>query len=155
MSGSKIRNGGKKATMDRELVKDWMTHEVVTVPTDMTLPEAHRLMTEKGIRRLPIMKNKHMVGIVTLGDVREAEPSDATSLSIWELNYLLAQLRLDQIMTRDPFTISRDATLGEAAKVMLESKVSGLPVVNSGGKVMGMITESDIFRAVVQRWGTG
>jgi len=149
-----VRNG-EKAIMKRESVKDWMTRQVITVSVDTTLPEAHRLMSEKKIRRLPVMKNGTLVGIVTLGDVREAEPSDATTLSIWELNYLLAKLTVNKIMTKNPLTITPGATLGEAARVMLESKVSGLPVVDEGNNVIGMITESDIFRAVVQKWSEG
>lgn len=138
--------------MKQELVKDWMTREVITITPNTTLPEAHRLMTDKKIRRLPVVENDRLVGIVTLGDVREAEPSDATSLSIWEINYLLAKLKVGKIMTRNPITIYANDTLGEAAWLMLTKKVSGLPVVDSKHRVIGIITESDIFRLVVQEW---
>jgi CBS domain-containing protein len=138
--------------MKQELVKNWMTRNVITVSADTGLAEAHRLMTERKIRRLPVIKNNHLVGIVTLGDVREAEPSDATSLSVWEVNYLLAQLKVEKIMTQNPITISPYATIGEAAWLMLKYKVSGLPVVDKEGQVVGIITESDIFRVVVQEW---
>jgi CBS domain-containing protein len=146
-----MKNGGI-FRMKQELVKEWMTPDVITISPETTLPEAHRLMTEKRIRRLPVVKNGKLIGIVTLGDVREAEPSDATTLSIWELNYLLAQLQVEKIMTSNPLTISEEATIGEAAQVMLDKKISGLPVVNSQGKIVGIITESDIFRTVVKRW---
>jgi CBS domain-containing protein len=109
-------------------------------------------MTDKQIRRLPVVKNSHVVGIVTLGDAREAEPSDATSLSIWELNYLLAKLKVELIMTPKPITISADQTIGEAAAIMLKHKVSGLPVLSKEGQLVGIITESDIFRMVVKNW---
>jgi CBS domain-containing protein len=138
--------------MKQELVKDWMTRNVVTITPDTTLPEAHRLMTEKRVRRLPVMRNDFLVGIITLGDVRGAEPSGATSLSIWELNYLLSQLKIEEIMTRNLITISPYATIGQAAETMLEYKVSGLPVVDGEMKLVGIITESDIFRMVVQGW---
>ena len=138
--------------MKQELVREWMTTEVVTITPETTLPEAHRLMTEKGIRRLPVMKRGQLVGIVTRGDIREAEPSDATSLSIWELNYLLATLKIERIMTRNPITISDEATIREAAQLMMDNKISGLPVLNRQGKVVGIITESDIFRLVVRAW---
>ncbi len=138
--------------MKQELVKDWMTREVVTITPDTTLPEAHRLMTEKQIRRLPVMKNGHLVGIVTRGDVRGAEASDATTLSIWELYYLIGKIKIGEIMTRDPITISQDATIGEAAQMMLDYKISGLPAVDGQGRMVGIITESDIFRIVVQDW---
>jgi acetoin utilization protein AcuB len=136
----------------QELIKDWMTKEVVVVSPKTTVPDAHRLMTEKGIRRLPVMDRDKLVGIVTRGDVRGAEPSEATTLSIWELNYLLARLKLSEIMTRKPVTISPNATVGEAAQVMLDNKISGLPVVDGNGKLVGIITESDIFRLVAAAW---
>jgi CBS domain-containing protein len=138
--------------MKQELVRDWMTREVVVVAPETTLPEAHRLMNDNEIRRLPVMKNGQLVGIVTRGDVRGAEASDATSLSIWELQYLIAKIKVKEIMTPDPITISQDSTIGEASQVMLDYKISGLPVVDSDGKLAGIITESDIFRIVVQEW---
>ena len=135
-----------------ELVKDWMTLEVVTISPDASLPEAHRLMTNHNIRRLPVIKGGRLVGIVTRGDVRGAEPSEASSLTIWEINYLLAKLKIEQIMSRDPLTVTKEMTLGEVAKIMLDSKVSGLPVLDRSGQVVGIITESDIFRMIVQAW---
>ncbi len=146
-----IKNGGNKI-MKQELIKDWMTKDVVTISPNTSLPEAHRLMSDKKIRRLPIIENDQLLGIVTRGDVREAEPSGATTLNIWEINYLLSQLTINKIMTLNPKTIAKDATLGDAAKIMLETKVSGLPVVNRLGSVVGIITESDIFRAVIHKW---
>lgn len=138
--------------MKLEMVREWMTPEPVTITPDTTLPEAHRLMMAHSIRRLPVIEEGRLVGIVTLGDVRGAEPSGATSLSIWEVNYLVSKLRIEEIMTPRPFTISADATLGEAAQKMLKYKISGLPVVDGGGRVVGIITESDIFRMVVRDW---
>jgi acetoin utilization protein AcuB len=137
--------------MSTELVRDWMTSEVISVTPKTTLPQAHELMTSHHIRRLPVIRNNgQLVGIVTLGDIRGAEPSQATSLSIWEVNYLLAKLRVDEIMTLHPITTSANSTIGEAARLMLDHKVSGLPVVDEVGGVVGIITESDIFRMVVR-----
>lgn len=136
--------------MKQEIVKNWMSERVVTINADTTLPEAHQIMMSEGIRRLPVVeKDGRIVGIVTLGDVRSAQPSQATTLSIWEMNYLLSQLKVKKIMTPDPVTIHENATIGEAARVMLEHKISGLPVVNSDENVIGIITESDIFSMVV------
>ena len=136
--------------MKKELVRDWMTTDVITITPDMTLPEAHQLMTNEEIRRLPVVdKAGHLVGIVSIGDVRSAEPSPATSLSIWELNYLLSTLTIGKIMTPSPYTITPEATLAEAARMMLEHRVSGLPVVDEAYHVIGIITESDIFAMVV------
>ncbi|HXV44538.1 MAG TPA: CBS domain-containing protein [Anaerolineae bacterium] len=138
--------------MKQELVKDWMICNVVTVTPDMTLPDAQRLMTEQGIRRLPVVENGHLVGIVTRGDTREADPSSVTFLSTWELNDMLTKTKVGQIMTPKPITISQEATVGEAAQILLEHKISGLPVVDGVGKLVGIITESDIFRLVVRAW---
>jgi CBS domain-containing protein len=136
----------------QELIKDWMTKEVIVVSPNTTVPDAHRLMADKGIRRLPVVDGNKLVGIVTRGDVRGAEPSEATTLSIWELNYLLAKLKLSEIMTRKPVTVSPNATIGEGAQLMLDNKISGLPVVDGEGKLVGIITESDIFRLVAAAW---
>ena len=136
--------------MKQELVKVWMTKNVLTANPDTTLPEAHQIMMDNNIRRLPVVdKNGRIIGIITLGDVRGAQPSEATSLSIWEMNYLLSNLKLKKIMTPHPVTVEADATIGEAARLMLENKVSGLPVVDEDNKLLGIITESDIFSMVV------
>ncbi|RMG86295.1 MAG: CBS domain-containing protein [Chloroflexi bacterium] len=130
-------------------VKEWMSTPVITVTPDTPISDAHKLMKEKGIRRLPVVEEERLVGIVTIGDIREASPSDATTLSIWELNYLWAQLTVGKVMTKKVYTVSPDTPIADAAKLMLDSKVSGLPVVD-GNKLVGMLTESDIFRMVVQ-----
>jgi CBS domain-containing protein len=135
-----------------ELVRDWMTREVITISPKTTLSEAHHLMITKNIRRLPVLKNKRLVGIITRGDIRGAEASGATSLNIWELNYILAKLDVRKIMTPQPITISPEAILAEAAQVMLKHKISGLPVVDKQGNLVGIITESDIFRLVARVW---
>lgn len=132
-----------------EKVRDWMTVDPVTVQVDSPMTEAHRIMTEHKIRRLPVMDGNRLVGIVTRGDIRGAQASEATSLSIWELNYLLSKLTLDQVMTRKVITVSPEATIGEAAKLMLENKIAGLPVMK-GTELVGIITESDIFRLLVE-----
>ena len=138
--------------MKRDLIKDWMTRDVQTITPDTTVPEAHRIMTQNNIRRLPVLDGEKLVGIVTRGDVRGAEASDATSLSIWELNYLLGRLEISKVMTKKPITVSPQSTIREAAQTMLDNKISGLPVVDDEGKVVGIITESDIFRLVVSDW---
>lgn len=143
---------GDLVKMKQELVEDWMTSEVITIQSETPLPEAHHLMTKYKIRRLPVMKRSDLVGIITRGDVREAHPSEVISLSIWEVNYLLSKLPIEQIMTRNPLTIGQEATIAEAAQVMLEHKISGLPVVDGQGQLVGIITESDIFRMVVKKW---
>jgi CBS domain-containing protein len=137
--------------MKQERVKDWMTSNVKTVTWEMNLPQAIQIMTTANVRRLPVVDEKgHLCGIVTLGDMRAAQPSPATSLGIWERNYLLANLTVERIMTEDPVTIHPSQSVGEAAEIMLEKRVSGLPVVDEQGAICGIITESDIFRMVVR-----
>ncbi len=138
--------------MKREVIADWMSKDPVTIQPETTLPEAHRLMKKHGIRRLPVLKEGRLVGIVTLGDVRGAEPSGATTLSVWEINYLISRLKVEEIMTPNPIVVKRDAKVGEAAQLMLRYKISGLPVVDDVGMLVGIITESDIFRLVVHDW---
>lgn len=135
--------------MQNKYVRDWMTPHPITIGPKTPLPGAHNLMKESRIRRLPVVDNGRLVGIVTLGDVREAEPSGATTLSIFELNYLLSKLTVDKIMTRAPLTISPNATVREAARRMLDNKIGGLPVIEDD-RLVGIITESDIFRILVQ-----
>lgn len=136
--------------MKRELVREWMTADPITVKLDTSLPETHQIMVSEEIRRLPVVDDDgRLIGIVTLGDVRGAQPSPATSLSIWEMNYLLSSLDVEKIMTPDPITVHPDQTIGEAARIMLENRISGLPVTEEDGRLVGIITESDIFSMVV------
>ena len=137
--------------MKKLSVRDWMTPNPITIDPKTTIPEAHKLMKQSRIRRLPVVENGKVVGILTLGDIREASPSDATSLSIFELNYLLARLTVDRVMTRDPICIAANATIREAARLLLENKIGSLPVLD-GDKLVGIITESDIFRVLVQEF---
>lgn len=131
------------------LVKDWMISPVITVEASSPISAAHHLMKNNNIRRLPVLNQSKLVGIITIGDVREASPSDATTLSIWELNYLWAQLTVEKIMSRNVMTLNPNTPIVDAAEMMLEHKVSGLPVVEDG-KLVGILTESDIFRMLVK-----
>ncbi len=131
------------------MVKDWMINPVITVEATSPISAAHHLMKNNNVRRLPVLKDNKLVGIVTIGDVREASPSDATTLSIWELNYLWAQLTVEKVMSRDILTVQPDTPILNAAEIMLEKKVSGLPVI-AGDQLVGIITETDIFRMLVK-----
>lgn len=131
-------------------VREWMTSPVVSVSPTTPISNAHQIMKENGIRRLPVVDGERVVGIITIGDVREASPSDATTLSIWELNYLWAQLTVEKVMSHKVITIKQDKPILDAAESMLNSKVSGLPVLDDAGKLVGMITESDIFRMLIK-----
>jgi CBS domain-containing protein len=137
--------------LENLLVRDWMSRDVVTISKSASLPEAHKLMDAYHIRRLPVMDGEKLVGIITRGDVRGAEASDATTLSVWELNYLLSQLSVERVMTGEVITVNADTTIADAAKVMLTNRIAGLPVIENG-KLVGIITESDVFRMVVETW---
>lgn len=137
--------------MKSQLVKDWMTPEPICATTHTTLPDALQMMKERRIRRLPVVEHDKLVGMVTRGDLRGAQPSEATSLSIYEVNYLLGRLTLDRIMSKNIVTVTPSTTIGDAARLMLKHKIAGLPVVEDG-RVVGILTESDIFRMIVTMW---
>jgi CBS domain-containing protein len=137
--------------LENVIVREWMTTPVFTVSPLTSLSAAHQTMKEHGIRRLPVVDHDRLVGIITIGDVREASPSDATTLSIWELNYLWAQLTVEKIMTRAVITVRPDDSILDSAQIMLEHKVSGLPVLDAEEKIAGILTESDIFRMLVEQ----
>jgi len=138
--------------MMQELVERWMSRNVITVSPAATLPDAERLMDCKMIRRLPVVESGRLVGIVTYGDILNARPSRVTALSFWLLNFLVTRLKVSEFMTPNPITISPDTTIGEAAQIMLKEMISGLPVVDDEGTLVGIITESDIFRLVAREW---
>ena len=126
-----------------------MSSPVQTVSPDTPISSAHQLMKQCGIRRLPVVKHDRLVGIVTIGDIREAKPSDVTSLSIWEINYLWAQLTVDRMMSVDIVTVTPETSMLDAAQIMLDRKISGLPVLDKDGALVGMLTESDIFKLLI------
>jgi CBS domain-containing protein len=131
-------------------VRAWMSTPVLTIESTTPVTAAHNIMKAEHIRRLPIIRKHHLVGLVTLGDIREAMPSDATTLSVWEMNELLDELAVESIMSHDVITIGPDDTVFRAAELMLAHKISGLPVVDKTGSLIGILTESDIFRLVIR-----
>ena len=136
-------------------VQDAMTVNPVTVTVDATLPDIARLMHDKKIRRVPVMdKNGKLAGIISDRDVRENMPSPATTLSKWEINTLLDKLRASEIMTSPVLVTAPDCPLEEAARVLLEKKIGALPVVRDGDLV-GIVTETDFFRAFVDMLSGG
>lgn len=135
------------------LVKDWMTPDPVTITDDTSMMKAIHLMKQNRFRRLPVMHDGRLVGIVTDRDLKEASPSKATTLDVHELYYLLAELQVKDIMTRDPITVRPDDTVEHAAQLMLENTISGLPVVDESGRLCGILTQSDVFRAFMHITG--
>lgn len=135
------------------LVKDRMTVKPVTVTPDTSFPEAFRLLREKRIRHLPVVNEKgKLVGVVARTDLLHASPSKATTLSVFEMNFLLANLHIGEVMSKPPITVSEDAPLEEAARVMVQSKIGCLPVMRDG-ELAGLITETDIFQTFVEILG--
>ena len=133
-------------------VKYWMKSDPITVSADTLVIEAKKIMRNHKIRRLPVLKGEQLIGIVTLSGLREAQPSKATSLSIHELNYLLAKMTVAEIMTREVVTCPPDMTMEKAAVLGTKYRVGALPVVENG-RLVGIITESDIYRAFLQMLG--
>ncbi len=130
-----------------------MTPNPITVESDTSVMDAADLMHAKKIRRLPVIDNGKLVGIVTDRDLREVGPSPATSLSVHELNYLLAKMKISDVMTKSVLTVSVDATIEEAALLMYKNKIGAVVAIDQAGKVVGIITETDIFKLFVDLMG--
>jgi len=135
------------------LVGNRMTQRPITVTEDASLDQALELMHSENVRRLPVLdKSGHLVGIVSELDLLKASPSPATSLSMYELPYLLSKIKMRDIMTKDVVTVTEDTPLEEAALVMAENKIGGLPVMR-GDKLVGIITETDLFKIFLEVLG--
>jgi acetoin utilization protein AcuB len=126
------------------LVRTWMSSDLVTVAPDTTMREATDIMRERGFRHLPVTDGERLVGMVTLTDIRRASPSVATTFSVGEINYLLDQIRVSDIMSRDLVTVSPDQTVEDAAILGHQRGISSLPVVE-GDRLVGIITQSDMY----------
>jgi len=134
------------------LVEKRMKRDPVTVTPDDSFRHAMTLIRQKGIRHLPVVEGGQLVGIVTDRDIRQTSPSPATSLEIHELHYLLEKVRIREIMTKKVYTVTPDIPIEEAARLMLQYKIGGLPVLKQG-TLVGIITETDILRAFVEVMG--
>ena len=135
------------------LVRERMSSQPVTITTETTMTDALRVMRENQVRRLPVLdESGRLVGIVSEKDLLYASPSPATSLSIYEMHYMLTQLRVTELMTSDVITVGPDVPLEEAARIMADNKIGGLPVVEDGDLV-GIITETDIFKVFLELLG--
>ena len=133
-------------------IKDVMTRNPVTADSETLVLDAQKMMKENNIRRLPIVDKGKLVGIVTKHDLLEASASPATSLSVFELNYLLAKMKVKEIMKKNPMTLTPDTPFEEALRLGQEKKIGSFPVVENG-KLVGITTESDIIRFVTRVLG--
>ncbi|HEV8116915.1 MAG TPA: CBS and ACT domain-containing protein [Thermoanaerobaculia bacterium] len=135
-------------------VAKWMTPKPFTLKPTESISRAIDLMKEKKIRRIPIVSDAgKLVGIVSDRDLKDVSPSRATTLDIWELHYVLDKLKLKDVMTKNPWTVTPEMPIERAAALMLEKKVEGLPVLDEKGALVGILTEGDIFRALVSLTG--
>ena len=135
------------------LVGERMTRNPLTTTSDMSVTEALDFMRREKVRRLPVVDKKDKLeGIISEKDLLYASPSPATSLSVWEVNYLLAKLKVKEVMTRDVTTVTEDVPLEDAARIMADNKIGSLPVVRDG-TVVGIITETDLFKIFIELFG--
>ena len=141
--------------MDKTLVNDIMTTPAVVIPPNTTVPAAIALMRERRVRHLPVVDNGRLVGIVSRGDLREASFTEAINADLYELNFLLHRLTVDRLMSHEVITITPEAPIIRAAELMTERKIAGLPVVDSSGSVIGMVTEADLLRLLVRELREG
>jgi len=134
------------------LVRDWMTPNPTTITPDTPVLDAIKLLKDQGYRRLPVVDGGKLVGIVTDKDLKDAMPSKATTLSVWELNYLLSKLTVAEVMAKPVITVEADEPLEEAALLMEEYRIGGLPVMEKGNLV-GIITITDVLKAFIEVMG--
>jgi acetoin utilization protein AcuB len=135
------------------LVKDRMSKSPITVRQNVGVEEALRLMHSENVRRLPVVdEHGKLVGIVSELDLLKVSPSPATSLSVYEIPYLMARIKMKDVMTKDVVTVTEDTPLEEAARVMADNKIGGVPVMRDG-KLVGIITETDLFKTFLEMLG--
>ncbi len=133
-------------------VGERMSRHVISVTPDTPINEALAMFRKEHIRRAPVMKDGKMLGIVSERDLLNASPSQATSLSIWELNYLISKVTVKNVMSKKVLTVDKDTPIEEAARMMADQKIGGVPVMDSG-KVVGIITETDLFKILLELMG--
>ncbi|MCH3917166.1 MAG: CBS and ACT domain-containing protein [Spirochaetia bacterium] len=135
------------------IIERRMTRNPVTATPDMSIADASALMKHEKVHRLPVLdEEKHLIGIISEKDILYATPSPASSLSIHEMAYLLSRLTVGKLMTKDVVTITKDVTVEEAAKMMVDQDLSCLPVIENG-KLIGIITKSDMFKILLELFG--
>ena len=134
-------------------VKDNMTKDPVCITPESTISQVIDLMSEKGLHRLPVVNGKRIVGLVTEGTISASGASKATSLSIFELNYLLSKTTVDTIMIKNVITINENALMEDAAMKMLKNDIGCLPVVDDDGEISGILTQNDVFNAFLEILG--
>ena len=133
-------------------VGERMSHPIISIAPDMPVHDALDLFRREKIRRAPVVKSGKLVGIVSDKDLLNASPSPATSLSVWEMNYLLSKVTVSEVMSKKVLTVDEETPIEEAARIMADNKVGGLPVLRDG-HVVGIITETDLFKIFLEFMG--
>ena len=134
------------------LVGERMSHPIISMAPDMPVHDALNMFKRERIRRAPVVKEGKMVGIVSDKDLLNASPSPASSLSVWEMNYLLSKITVSEVMTKKVITVTEDTPIEEAARIMADNKIGGLPVMRDS-HVVGIITETDLFKVFLELMG--
>jgi len=134
------------------LVGERMSHPVITIIPEMPIVDALNLMKRERIRRAPVVKDGQLVGIVSDKDLLNASPSPVTSLSVWEMNYLLSKITVKEVMTKKVISVQENTPIEEAARIMVDNKIGGLPVMREG-ELIGIITETDLFKIFLELMG--
>jgi len=135
------------------LVKEWMAKDPIVIDENTSIMKATQMMKEHGIRRIPVVRDGRLIGIISDRDIKEAAPSKATSLDVHELYYLLSEIKVKDIMTPDPITLKENDSVEKAAVIMLENRISGIPVVDDDYHVIGVITQTDVFKVMISITG--
>ncbi|OQY22370.1 MAG: hypothetical protein B6I34_06035 [Anaerolineaceae bacterium 4572_32.1] len=135
------------------LVSERMSRHPITIKQDVGIEEALKIMRDEKVRRLPVLNRRgKLAGIVSEKDLLLASPSPATSLSIHEMHYLLSRMKVSEVMTKDVITVTEYTPLEEAARIMVDNKIGGLPVLRDD-KLVGIITETDLFKIFIELLG--
>jgi acetoin utilization protein AcuB len=133
-------------------VGERMSRPVISVSPDEPINEVLAMFKREHIRRAPVMKSSKLLGIVSERDLLNASPSSATTLSVWELNYLISKVKVKDVMSKKVITVDKDTPIEEAARIMADTKIGGMPVT-SAGRVVGIITETDLFKIFLELMG--
>jgi acetoin utilization protein AcuB len=134
------------------LVGERMSRPPITIEPEMSIHDALSLFKKEHIRRAPVIKGGALLGIVSDKDLLNASPSPVTSLSVWEIHYLLSKLTVKEVMTKEVITVTEDTPIEEAARIMADNKIGGLPVIKKT-RVVGIITETDLFKLFIELMG--
>ena len=135
------------------LIKDWMATTILTVDANTSVMRAGRTMKDNDIRRLPVVSQGKLAGIITDRDLKEASPSSKTEMDLHEMYYLLSEMKVKDVMTNNPICLNRADTLEKAAVVMLNEKISGLLIVDEEENLVGLLSESDVLRGFIHATG--